>query len=132
MKIKLKQGRAQEFEKRAQFKAVSAGPDIFSLSKKRSSRTHMSNFPLEVKRRAKKDHHALRLSFIRISSSHHEIFVHWSAGGAASAPPACAPAKIMQKQSNKCVEAFKQVNLHNTLSSFRYSNFFAKNILFMT
>ena len=58
------QGRAQEFEKG------------------RGRNLKPSVFRPESKRRAKKGHHALRLSFIRISPLHHGSFVHciWGSG----------------------------------------------------
>ena len=43
--------------------------------------------PPKVKRRAKKGHHAIRLSFIRISPLHHENFLHLSAGGKGAVAP---------------------------------------------
>ena len=131
MKIELKQGRAQEFEwGGAQFKAMPAGPDIFSLSKEKVITSQNVQFfaQSQVKSKKKSSHPHITLNtYITFTPRKFCAFI---CGGRGS--PGYAPAKIMQKQSNKCVEAFKQVNHHNTFLSFRNSIFFAKNILFMT
>ena len=65
----------------AQKKDSSLKVITFVSEKKRLSRPLMSNFSPQVKRRAKKSFHALKLSFIRKSLLHRESFVHLFAGG---------------------------------------------------
>ena len=91
------QGRAQKFERgrRPNLKASVFRPKSNEEQKKVNTSADVQIFrPKSRAKKKKKDHHALRLSFIRILPLHHESYVHLSAEGGA---PGYAPAMMNQR-----------------------------------